>query len=188
VGCGQTGQGGMALTGLLVARELLQAMGVVSPAAAATKDGSGSEANPAPANDDGDDADDDALVAQAVAAGKAGAYSPYSKFRVGAAVLTEDGTVFTGSNVENASYGLTICAERTALCKAVSSGHKKFVKIAVACVDLPDGKPSSPCGACRQFMAEFGGYPVLMYKGGGGHIKTSVDELLPYAFRPAWLP
>lgn len=80
------------------------------------------------------------------------AYSPYSKFRVGAAILTESGEYITGCNVENASYGLCICAERTAICKAVSEGHHKFKAIAVSS-DLED-KFISPCGSCRQFLIE----------------------------------
>lgn len=78
-------------------------------------------------------------------------YAPYSEFRVGAALLAKDGTVFTGCNVENASYGLCICAERTAICKAVSEGIQEFEAIAVSAVPL-----ASPCGACRQFIVEFG--------------------------------
>ena len=80
------------------------------------------------------------------------AYAPYSKFLVGAALATEDGSVFTGTNVENASYGLTICAERVAACTAVAAGHRKIVAVAVATAG-----GASPCGACRQFLAEFGG-------------------------------
>ena len=79
------------------------------------------------------------------------AYAPYSKFLVGAALLTDDGSVFTGCNVENTSYGLCICAERTAICKAVSEGHQKFEAIAVAATPF-----ATPCGACRQFIVEFG--------------------------------
>lgn len=82
------------------------------------------------------------------------AYAPYSNFKVGAALLVQDGDeekVFTGCNVENASYGLAICAERTAICKAVSQGHQKFTAIVVAASPL-----ASPCGACRQFIVEFG--------------------------------
>jgi cytidine deaminase len=90
------------------------------------------------------------LIASAIAA-RTESYSPYSKFAVGAALLCNDGTVFTGCNVENASYGLAICAERTAICKAVSEGHQKFVAIAIAATPL-----ASPCGACRQFIVEFG--------------------------------
>eukprot|EP00035_Acanthoeca_spectabilis_P039697 m.64310 g.64310 ORF g.64310 m.64310 type:complete len:165 (+) comp9710_c0_seq3:157-651(+) len=115
------------------------------------------------------------------------AYCPYSKFRVGAALETADGSIYTGCNVENASYGLTICAERTALVKMVSDGHTQIKSIAVACVSLPDDGISSPCGACRQFMAEFGQFPVLLRKG-DGIVESSVDELLPYAFRPESFP
>ena len=79
------------------------------------------------------------------------AYAPYSDFLVGAALLCEDGTIFTGCNVENTSYGLAICAERTAICKAVSEGHQKFKTIVVSATPL-----ASPCGACRQFLVEFG--------------------------------
>ena len=78
-------------------------------------------------------------------------YAPYSNFRVGAALLAQDGTVFSGCNVENASYGLSICAERTAISKAVSDGIQDFEAIAIAAVPL-----ASPCGACRQFIVEFG--------------------------------
>ena len=84
------------------------------------------------------------------------AYAPYSKFLVGAAVLTQDGTVFTGANVENASYGLTICAERVAAAAAVAAGHRKITAVAVATAGRGAGG-AAPCGACRQFLAEFGG-------------------------------
>ena len=80
------------------------------------------------------------------------AYAPYSKFLVGAAVLSDDGTVFTGANVENASYGLTICAERVAAAAAVAAGQRKITAVAVATAG-----GAAPCGACRQFLAEFGG-------------------------------
>ena len=79
------------------------------------------------------------------------AYAPYSNFLVGAALLTDDGSVFVGCNVENASYGLAICAERNAITTAVAAGHQKFAAIAVAASPL-----ASPCGACRQFIFEFG--------------------------------
>lgn len=91
-----------------------------------------------------------ALVAAAVAARKL-AYAPYSDFLVGAALRTVTGEVFTGCNVENTSYGLCICAERTAICKAVSEGHQMFEAIAVAATPF-----ATPCGACRQFIIEFG--------------------------------
>ena len=79
------------------------------------------------------------------------AYAPYSEFLVGAAVLTDDGNIFVGCNVENASYGLAICAERNAIAAAVAAGKQKFIAIAVAATPL-----ASPCGACRQFIFEFG--------------------------------
>ena len=90
---------------------------------------------------------------------RANAYCRYSHFAVGAALLTEDGSVFTGCNVENAAYGECICAERTAVVKAVSEGHRKFAAIAIC--GAPEGeapeKTCPPCGACRQVLAEFGG-------------------------------
>jgi len=112
----------------------------------------------------------------------AAAYAPYSSFRVGAAVLV-DGEVFTGCNIENASYGLTICAERSAIFNAVSKGHRKLEAVAVACIDAaPDASHSSrmPCGACRQVMAEFGddGTPVVV----DGVGQTSLARLLPEPF------
>ncbi|MCR4644950.1 MAG: cytidine deaminase [Oscillospiraceae bacterium] len=90
---------------------------------------------------------------------RANAYCRYSHFAVGAALLTEDGAVFTGCNVENAAYGECICAERTAVVKAVSAGHRKITAIAIC--GAPEGEepeqPCTPCGACRQVLAEFGG-------------------------------
>uniref|UniRef100_A0A914XM86 Cytidine deaminase n=1 Tax=Plectus sambesii TaxID=2011161 RepID=A0A914XM86_9BILA len=110
------------------------------------------------------------------------AYIPYSKFSVGAALLTEDGSIITGCNVENASYGATICAERCALVKAVSEGYQKFKAIAIV---TAHEKPGSPCGICRQFMVEFGFYPVYLGSTTSDQVKiTSVGELLPYAFTP----
>ncbi len=96
------------------------------------------------------DSDRDNLIKLAVEARNL-AYAPYSNFLVGAALQTRDGTVFTGCNVENTSYGLCICAERTAICKAVSEGHQEFQAIAVAANPF-----ATPCGACRQFIVEFG--------------------------------
>uniref|UniRef100_A0A673HHJ2 Cytidine deaminase n=1 Tax=Sinocyclocheilus rhinocerous TaxID=307959 RepID=A0A673HHJ2_9TELE len=111
------------------------------------------------------------------------AYCPYSKFRVGAAVLTSDGTVFTGCNVENASYPLGLCAERTAISKAVSEGYISFKAIAIAS-DLED-RFISPCGACRQFMREFGSqWDVYMSKSDGSYKLMTVEELLPSSFGP----
>nr|XP_055045457.1 cytidine deaminase a [Misgurnus anguillicaudatus] len=111
------------------------------------------------------------------------AYCPYSKFRVGAAVLTSDGSVFTGCNVENACYNLGLCAERTAITKAVSEGHKTFTAIAIAS-DLED-RFISPCGACRQVMREFGlQWDIYMSKADGSYNLMKVEELLPCSFGP----
>ncbi|SHF48386.1 cytidine deaminase [Desulforamulus putei] len=108
------------------------------------------------------------------------AYVPYSKFKVGAALLTEEGKIFTGCNVENASYGLTCCAERTAVFKAVSEGYKNFAAIAVV-ADVPT--LCSPCGACRQVLSEFGGkIKVHMANLEGQYVTTTVEELLPGYF------
>ncbi|XP_017342360.1 cytidine deaminase a [Ictalurus punctatus] len=111
------------------------------------------------------------------------AYSPYSKFRVGAALLTHDGTVFTGCNVENACLTLGICAERVAISKAVSAGHREFKAIAIAS-DMEDNF-ISPCGGCRQFMREFGlQWEVYLSKPDGSFIKMTVKDLLPESFGP----
>lgn len=107
------------------------------------------------------------------------AYAPYSNFKVGAAVLTEDGQIFTGCNVENASYGLANCAERTAIFKAVSEGALKLVAIAV----VADTKnPVAPCGACRQVMSEFGIGKVIMSNLENLQYTVTLQELLPYSF------
>lgn len=114
------------------------------------------------------------------------AYVPYSRFPVGAALLTEDGTLYTGCNIENASYGLSNCAERTAIFKALSEGHHKFTAIAV--VADTEG-PVSPCGACRQVMTEFGiDARVILTNLKGDTLVTSVRDLLPGAFRTTDLP
>ncbi|EFL58080.1 cytidine deaminase [Veillonella atypica ACS-134-V-Col7a] len=107
------------------------------------------------------------------------AYSPYSHFAVGAALLCEDGTLYEGCNIENASYGLTNCAERTAIFKAVSEGHIKFKALAV--VADTEG-PCAPCGACRQVMAEFK-IPLIIMGNLMGNIKiVTMEELLPFSF------
>ena len=107
------------------------------------------------------------------------AYSPYSHFAVGAALLCEDGTFYEGCNIENASYGLTNCAERTAIFKAVSEGHIKFKALAV--VADTEG-PCAPCGACRQVMAEFK-IPLIIMGNLMGNIKiVTIEELLPFSF------
>lgn len=107
------------------------------------------------------------------------AYAPYSDFHVGAALLVEDRQFFCGANVENASYGATLCAERNAGAAAVSQGHRKFVALAVA------GAP--PCGLCRQFLVEFNAQLPVVFTSGPDVILTSLDRLLPAAFGPASL-
>jgi cytidine deaminase len=105
-------------------------------------------------------------------------YSPYSNLKVAAALLTNDGTIFTGVNVENSSIGLSICAERSAMVSAVSAGYRSFTAIAIT---SNRRDPISPCGACRQFMAEFGDFEVFL-AGEDRTINTTVYELLPMRF------
>ena len=112
---------------------------------------------------------------------RAHAYAPYSGFCVGAAVETADGTIVTGCNVENASYGLSLCAERTALVRAIAQGHRAFRGLAVA---GPDGVATAPCGACRQFIAEFDPALPIVFTNAGGEVQTTLHELLPHAFGP----
>lgn len=110
------------------------------------------------------------------------AYAPYSKFYVGVALLAQDGTIFTGCNIENDSFPLSCCAERVAIFKAVSEGITQFTHMVI----LGEGKsPISPCGACRQVMAQFLSKDVIIYlvNMDGTSIKTSIDELLPLTFR-----
>jgi len=109
------------------------------------------------------------------------AYTPYSKFNVGAALLTLTGDVFTGCNIESASYGATNCAERTALFKAVSEGHRSFKAIAV----VSEAKvPTYPCGICRQMLMEFGDLEVILDQG-GTLVIHKLSELLPHSFTKA---
>ena len=112
-------------------------------------------------------------------------YVPYYKFPVGAALLCDDGTVFTGCNVENAAYGATICAERTAMVKAVSEGHRDFDTIVIA------GRSEDycvPCGTCRQVMMEFApDLTVICLNGKGESKRFALKELLPYGFDQSWL-
>lgn len=112
---------------------------------------------------------------------KAGAYVPYSRFRVGAALLCRDGSVYTGCNIENASYSVTNCAERTALFKAVSEGHREFLAIAIV---SDSAGPTPPCGACRQALAEFCGsdFTILMCSSSLNYRQTTLGDLLPFAF------
>lgn len=112
------------------------------------------------------------------------AYCPYSRFSVGAAVLTDSGKVYTGCNIENASYPAGICAERTAISKAVSEGEKHITVIAVAGgPEGEDGIYTPPCGICRQVMAEFGGASLkVVLKKDGELVSYSLAELLPESF------
>lgn len=107
-------------------------------------------------------------------------YSPYSKFRVGAALLTTSGKVFTGCNIENSSFSLTICAERTALFKAISEGEKKFSKLLI----VSDAEEFiSPCGACRQVISDLAGDVEVILTNANGEMQSKkVNDLLPFAF------
>jgi len=126
---------------------------------------------------------DDELMAQAAAA-RDKAYAPYSNFRVGAAVLAADGRMFGGCNVENASYGLCNCAERTALFSAIAAGVAVNTIERIAVIGDTPG-PISPCGACRQVMFELGGPQLRVVLGNlqGARQLTTADELLPGGFR-----
>ena len=125
------------------------------------------------------------LIRQAVIA-RADAYAPYSGFKVGAALLTEDGKVYTGCNIENAAYSPSLCAERCAIAKAVSSGERQFKAIAIAGApeDEEALKPCYPCGVCRQVMQEFcdpGQFRIIL-RDGGDIIEYRLCELLPAGF------
>lgn len=110
------------------------------------------------------------------------AYVPYSHFQVGAALLGKSGKIYSGCNVENASYGLSNCAERTAIFKAVSEGETEFEALAVVGDTLG---PIAPCGACRQVIAEFGIAAIIMANLKGDSRQVSLAELLPFSFSPA---
>ena len=122
---------------------------------------------------------------EAARAAQLHAHCPYSHYRVGAALETADGVVFTGSNVENASFGLTICAERSAVFAAVSAGARKFRRIVVATDSEP---PGPPCGACRQVLAEFGSELEVESVGPTQSRRWTIRELLPDAFTGELLP
>ena len=126
----------------------------------------------------------DELVAAAVSV-RQRAHAPYSHFAVGAAVLDGGGRTHAGCNVENASYGLAVCAERNAVGAAVAAGAGEIVAVAVVTDVSP---PASPCGACRQVLAEFGRCPVILANLQGERIVTSVADLLPNAFTSMALP
>ncbi len=128
--------------------------------------------------------DQDQLIALAIEA-RSKAYTPYSRFAVGAALLAKSGRIYTGSNVENASYGLTVCAERVAVFKAVSEGERDFSAIAVV---TENGV--APCGACRQVLIEFGADIQVIVADASGrvHRVCTVEELIPCYFTPDDLP
>ena len=126
------------------------------------------------------DSDIQERMIDAAISARASAHAPYSRFRVGAAVLTASGEIFAGCNVENASYGLTICAERVAVGSAVAAGHKQIVAIAVATAG-----GHSPCGACRQVLSEFGPAMEILLVDADDPSEvrtTSLDKLLPEQF------
>lgn len=112
------------------------------------------------------------------------AYVPYSQFRVGAAVLAQDGQIYTGCNIENASFGATICAERVAIVKAISTGNRKILALAVV---TDANEFARPCGICRQVIAEFAGehFAILALKPDGSYEEKSLTDVLPDAFTSA---
>lgn len=122
-----------------------------------------------------------ASLLEAARQARAHAYAPYSKFEVGAALQAADGHVITAANVENASYGLSMCAERNAVFAAVARGIRDFTAIAVA---GPDGALTSPCGACRQVLSEFNPNMAVVYTTADGTHESTLTELLPNAFGP----
>ncbi|MDP2344704.1 MAG: cytidine deaminase [Deltaproteobacteria bacterium] len=131
--------------------------------------------------------DDDTLISRALAM-RARAYAPYSRFTVGCALLCEDGDVVEGCNVENASYGLCICAERTAVVAAVAAGKRRFTRVAVATGSSP---PAAPCGMCRQFLVEFldadKDMDVLLVNDRGEKTATTLRAIFPGVFDKAQL-
>jgi len=125
--------------------------------------------------------EDEKLIQRAKKA-RANAYSPYSRVKIGTAVLTEDGRIYTGCNIENSSFGLSNCAERTAIFKAVSEGHKKLRAIAIV---GESREYTKPCGACRQVMVQFNPRLRIVRVGVDGYrSETTAEELLPEPFNP----
>lgn len=123
----------------------------------------------------------DKELIQAAQTARGLAYAPYSNFKVGVALLGESGKIYKGCNVENMSYGLTICAERVAAVKAISEGERDFKKMAIA-TDMD--KPCPPCGMCRQFLYEFSpDMEIIMANLEGEVLKVALKELLPNAFK-----
>ncbi|HZS38787.1 MAG TPA: cytidine deaminase [Polyangia bacterium] len=129
--------------------------------------------------------DMDALIAAAKAVRK-NAHAPYSRYQVGAAVRGDDGKIYAGCNVENASYGLALCAERGAVAQAIAAGAKKITAAAVITSTSP---PAAPCGMCRQTLAEFArDLPIALINDAGERVDVTLAELLPRAFRSEDLP
>src|SRR5208282_333924 len=126
-------------------------------------------------------------LARAAEVARGRAYAPYSAFAVGAAALFEDGTVSSGANVENASYGLSVCAERHAVAAGVLGGHGRLRALLVL---AQSPRPVPPCGACRQVLAEFadGSLPIQSRTVVGAQSTSTLGALLPEAFGPDWLP
>ncbi len=124
-------------------------------------------------------------LAEAARAAKEQAFAPYSKFRVGAALLASDGSIYTGCNIENSSYGLTICAERTAVFKAISEGARNFTAIAIA---SDEAGFTPPCGACRQVLLDLAGNVDFIMTNSKKQLKVvKLKALLPHAFTPTHL-
>ena len=127
------------------------------------------------------DANDEKVIAAALVA-REKAYAPYSNYRVGAALLGQNDRIYTGCNIENASFGATICAERVAAVKAVSEGETKFLLLVVATASQP---PAFSCGICRQFLAEFGmDLKIILVNPLGDRVETTLADCLPGAFGP----
>jgi cytidine deaminase len=123
---------------------------------------------------------DEELMHQAADAAE-GSYSPYSHFRVGAAIVTDTGAVVTGANVENAAFGASICAEANAITSAIARGAESISTVAVVCLD---GDPCTPCGNCRQIMREFGVEKVILRTPQGDPHPVTLEDLLPMSFGP----
>jgi cytidine deaminase len=128
-----------------------------------------------------DDAFDPQALLDVAQEAREQAYAPYSRFRVGAALLTTTGTIYRGCNVENVSYGLTICAERVAIQTAIAAGERAFKAVAIM---TGAATPASPCGACRQVLAEFGGGLQVILPGADGAAPTvrPLSDYLPFGF------
>jgi cytidine deaminase len=129
-------------------------------------------------------AHDPSSLLEAAARARGGAYAPYSNFTVGAALQADDGRVFVGANIENASYGLSMCAERVAFFTAVTAGVRAFEALAVV---GPEGTETTPCGACRQVLVEFGAGLNVITASAAGPVMRTIGELLPDAFSPRTL-